>query len=80
MCVKLIVVIVYFVIIVNSFFFDRKFMNVFYFCDIFSIILVIIGLYVIFFLLKGNKYNFLNIENKFEIRIVYIFYLLNLGN
>lgn len=55
-------------------------MNVFYFCDIFSIILVIIGLYVIFFFLKGNKYNFLNIENKFEIRIVYDFYLLNFEN
>lgn len=55
-------------------------MNVFYFCDIFSIILVIIGLYVIFFFLKGNKYNFLNIENKFEIRNVYDFYLLNFEN
>lgn len=80
LCVKSIVVIVYFVIIVNSFLFDRKSMNAPHFRDIFSIILVIIGPYAISFLLKGNKHNFLNTENKSEIRTAYIFYLSNLGN
>lgn len=47
LCVKSIVVIVYFVIIVNSFLFDRKSMNAPHFRDIFSIILVIIGPYAI---------------------------------
>lgn len=55
-------------------------MNAPHFRDIFSIILVIIGPYAISFLLKGNKHNFLNTENKSEIRTAYIFYLSNLGN
>lgn len=80
LCVKSIVVIVYFVIIVNSFLFDRKSMNAPHFRDIFSIILVIIGPYAISFFLKGNKHNFLNIENKSEIRNAYDFYLSNFEN
>lgn len=80
LCVKSIVVIVYFVIIVNGFLFDRKSMNAPHFRDIFSIILVIIGPYAISFFLKGNKHNFLNTENKSDIRIAYDFYLSNLEN
>lgn len=80
LCVKSIVVIVYFVIIVNSFLFDRKSMDAPHFRDIFSIILVIIGPYAISFFLKGNKHNFLNIENKSEIRNAYDFYLSNFEN
>lgn len=80
LCVKSIVVIVYFVIIVKSFLFDRKSMNAPHFRDIFSIILVIIGPYAISFFFKGNKHNFLNTENKSEIRIAYDFYLSNLEN
>lgn len=78
--VKSIVVIVYFVIIVKSFLFDRKSMNAPHFRDIFSIILVIIGPYAISFFFKGNKHNFLNTENKSEIRTAYDFYLSNLEN
>lgn len=80
LCVKSIVVIVYFVIIVNSFLFDRKSMNAPHFRDIFSIILVIIGPYAISFFLKGNKHNFLNIENRSEIRNAYEIYLSNFEN
>lgn len=80
LCVKSIVVIVYFVIIVNSFLLDRKSMNAPHCRDILSIILVIIGPYAISFFLKGNKHNFLNTENKSEIRTAYDFYLSNLGN
>lgn len=80
LCVKSIVVIVYFVIIVNSFLLDRKSMNAPHCRDILSIMLVIIGPYAISFFLKGNKHNFLNTENISEIRTAYDFYLSNLGN
>lgn len=55
-------------------------MNAPHFRDIFSIILVIIGPYAISFFLKGNKHNFLNTENKSEIRTAYDFYLSNFEN
>lgn len=79
LCVKSIVVIMYFIIIVNSFLFDRKSMNAPHFRDIFSIILVIIGPYAISFFLKGNNHNFLNTVNKSEIKTAYNCYLLNVG-
>lgn len=61
-------------IIVFIFILYKKVIDVLNFYDVFGIVLLIIGLYVIFIFMKINEKSYLNEENKFEIIKVFNFY------
>lgn len=74
MFLKMIVVVMYFIIIIEIFVMNKSLLIGLSFKDILEFLLIIIGFYVILLFLKVNKENFLIVENKIEIKNEYNIY------